>query len=801
MRITFASNPLDHFYLVMPTKDLYNRLVGLAVLPGRDGITARHHAGTAGELAFGEYVMANDLLSSVVSIEQQAAAAGSLVAKTNADQLPPSNGSVLPASSALGKIVIHGKVIDYPLLLKEYARLYPEQARKMLTDSFLELFGQAQKSSGVEPTHFGHNDDEGRAATKSAADADRLCEEMLKLIAASNQGQPNFRAHKHMAMAIIGIAAADLKKEDRDVRVHHAFTRASHLADRTAAGQISIGDEIYQELPRYRQDLYSRSDSIPNPASGSLPLEWRLQVDQPLRPPVGRLCVMRVDMARFSKIVDNMTVYHGDRGRATTAVQNDIMTILSDGFKNAVKLPLDRFLCSTFEGDGGNFLFTSPADAHRVAVEILKRAEEHNHKPREKKMHDALRCFRIGVDFGEIKRDATGEYGGAPFIDATRLEAGGPTGEIRMSEPAYRQLPEEVREFYGDQELVAGKDHDAPIPARRFKVTDRALWIEEDKLHREYPPIKYPNRDFLHERKRAKQETCFIICPINSGAEKVGRVFETLIGPVCEQSGLSITRADRLPGNRKKVIGRSLKSADIVVAYLGNPSGGWNTNVILEVGFRLATGLPLVIISDTGPRGEIPDYQRLLPLQLVHDNILTIGENPADAAESLRQEIEASRSRKPASKWNCPHPEIEFLFRNINDVTITETNDAARNLFGTANVQNGPIANLRASLDERCEQAQIEARRAEFFGVISSLFQQTTRTADPTTKFSVPLSRIPIVFKDAPSDRRTGTVHGYLPILTRWTYASGVFRMRYMFVEVSGSMRLDRDRGFYVCDV
>ena len=47
-----------------------------------------------------------------------------------------------------------------------------------------------------------------------------------------------------------------------------------------------------------------------------------------------------------------------------------------------------------------------------------------------------------------------------------------------------------------------------------------------------------------------------------------------------------------------KDIYTALQTDPTVIAYLGGASSEWNPNVMIEVGYRRATGLPIVLLRD-----------------------------------------------------------------------------------------------------------------------------------------------------------------------------------------------------------
>jgi hypothetical protein len=518
---------------------------------------------------------------------------------------------------------------------------------------------------------------------------------------------------------------------------------------------------------------------------------------------------MEIDMARFSRAQAYMKEMIGDG--APAQLRQQIVEIISAGFERAGAASYERYLFK-WGGDGGIFFFEDPVLAHRVAVEVLTQAEEkRNRGARERNFADALRCFRVGIDFGRLDRGDGAAYDGEPLTRAQRLQSGGPTGEIRVSEEFYRQLPEDLRRAYGDREPIFGKDHDDAqgTPGRRLLVAERAPWTEVGRDNKPFPPIKQPNSDFPAAPDAGPAlELCFVICPLGEDQPRTARVFDELIAPACRKAGAGYEprRASDIPGDRKSIIAENLWNAPLVVAYLGSPTT-WNYNVILELGIRLATGLPLVILSDGFDDGREPDYQRLLPFQIVHHNVITVPPEPGRRLQKLIDEIGNSRARMTAA-WESLNPVMEFKYTTVNDAVITDANETARTVFGAQNVRKGQrVDQFRRLITERTDPAQAAARREEQLAILNALMARAVYGAEDAAggtaaDWQPRRARIPIVFKDAPTDPDTGRpLVGFLPIILRYHFDQQVTRVRYLYLRVSAAMRLEDGASYYVCDI
>src|SRR4051794_14890023 len=84
-------------------------------------------------------------------------------------------------------------------------------------------------------------------------------------------------------------------------------------------------------------------------------------------------------------------------------------------------------------------------------------------------------------------------------------------------------------------------------------------------------------------------------------------VLDTYIRPACELADFEAVRADHGIGqNIVQGVTSTLSNAPMAIAYMGAPSNCrvatcsgssfWNANVMIEVGYRLASRLPLLFI-------------------------------------------------------------------------------------------------------------------------------------------------------------------------------------------------------------
>lgn len=708
-----------------------------------------------------------------------------------------------PESPASGKTTCLAllKSVDYEAILAHYQAVHggAKEGDIALSNQFARIFEEARTRAMVASETFArYAPGVGYFTTSDADDAEALASEMIRIAASQNTAIPILELHKNVLAVIVMSPMA----EDGFAPAHEMIEKAEELARMTGSGEIRVSDAVYRSLSAERRGQYERvtGDAATGASPGSV--TWRRKpVAADEMPSTVQRAVMVVDMARFSRIQANMKLMYKDSGPST--LSNQIISIISEGFSSAGAASYELYM-HKWGGDGGIFLFDDPALAHRVAVEILKQAEEHhNREARDNNCDDAMRCFRVGIDFGRLDRAADRkEFAGEAITRATRLESGGPSGEIRVTEEFYARLSEDLRRAYGGKQPIFGKDHDQAkgIPSRRLKVADRAPWTEVGRDNKPFGPIE-PNGDFPEQMSAVPAlEQCFVICPLGDDLPRVSDVFDRLIVPGCARAGFTARRATDLPGDRKSVIAEQLLNSGLVIAYLGSPEQ-WNDNVILEVGIRLATALPLIILSDSLEDGREPDYQRLLPFQIVHQNVITVPRNPEQRTQKLIDEISNSRARD-AQAWESPNPVIEFRYRTFDEVIITDANETARTVFGADNVLKGQtVEHLRNYMNSHCDPAQMAARGEEQMALLDALLAHAIRGRTAAKGWKPPRARIPIVLNNADVDPATGKPIGYLPIVLRYHFDQQFTRVRYLYLRVSAAMKKDETAGYYVCDI
>ena len=121
----------------------------------------------------------------------------------------------------------------------------------------------------------------------------------------------------------------------------------------------------------------------------------------------------------------------------------------------------------------------------------------------------------------------------------------------------------------------------------------------------------------------------------------------------------------------------------MTIAYMGGIP--WNPNVMIEIGYRMSTKLPLVFLCDQDKCGKDPD----IPFHLQNRWVVTLpvsGVDP-DKIEELVKVIRAVEREPRPLEW--PHPIALINVRNRNvetvstqDLIYTAASKQAEELFG-----------------------------------------------------------------------------------------------------------------------
>ncbi|MFM2006954.1 MAG: hypothetical protein RLZZ09_2609, partial [Pseudomonadota bacterium] len=165
----------------------------------------------------------------------------------------------------------------------------------------------------------------------------------------------------------------------------------------------------------------------------------------------------------------------------------------------------------------------------------------------------------------------------------------------------------------------------------------------------------------LHKRFSRDAQRCFIISPIGPEGSEIRKradyVFSKYIKPACEATHFRPVRGDMLPGQLVTTeMLQAINSDPIVIAYLGAPYPALNNNVMMEIGGRVISNSPMVVIKDATYNGEIYD----LPFDFNHLRIVDIpeGEEPSESqtVTIINTIFSELRARTIDDQWTRVYP-------------------------------------------------------------------------------------------------------------------------------------------------
>jgi hypothetical protein len=321
-------------------------------------------------------------------------------------------------------------------------------------------------------------------------------------------------------------------------------------------------------------------------------------------------------------------------------------------------------------------------------------------------------------------------------------------------------------------------------------------------------------------------KVCFVISPLGPEdsvtRKRADYVLETYIIPACERASYDPVRGDHDTGqNIVEGTNTALNNAPMAVAYMGpgpDPASGegcWNANVMIEIGYRLASRLPLIFLCDQNSKGNVPD----LPLNL--QNLRVIGlprPDPSDRkwvdpcpgrivdrlVRQFRNEEQAGRildSMHPVAAINAASAQFE----SPSNLYYTAASECADDVFGVEPGDGQPprlvgctMQQFLASAEKRMHPNQWSAFRRDQIVARSKL---KLRASDADGKQST--ATVPIVFETHENDEYNH--RAFLPIIVE-DYRSRDrrnwynLRVLYLNVTTATEMATDADgKQFYAC--
>lgn len=291
---------------------------------------------------------------------------------------------------------------------------------------------------------------------------------------------------------------------------------------------------------------------------------------------------------------------------------------------------------------------------------------------------------------------------------------------------------------------------------------------------------------------------CFVVLPMGADGSDVRAqsdwVFTRVIRPACER----LKYATIHPGEQDGQdvwgdISDSLMAADHVVAYLG--SAPWNPNVMLEVGYRLATAKPLVVLA--------PDD---LPFDLKNHRTVILPKVPSSLGDDQIEDkvaelVELSTKRMARDRgWAGLHPTatIEVDRRpgidpELRDHRISDASERAARLFAIDRAEligmsPATIIERLATLMDRTQYKAFVEEQQRLYEMLSS---DDTVGVDSRRVIH---AEVPIVLTQHPDPAHY--LRAFLPAILSNDQVGERALQRVVYVDVSPHIRKD-DQGVY----
>jgi ubiquinone/menaquinone biosynthesis C-methylase UbiE/PAS domain-containing protein len=361
--------------------------------------------------------------------------------------------------------------------------------------------------------------------------------------------------------------------------------------------------------------------------------------------------------------------------------------------------------------------------------------------------------WKIGIASGLPAADVT--------VEASRLADEAPPGHAFIAEAVHRELAPRSSARYLPSQEVAGYRACQTIPAGYRR--------------------------------------CFVVLPMGSdGSPERSRsdcVFARVIRPACERLKYVTVHPGQQEGeNVWGDISNSLMAADHVIAYLG--AAPWNPNVMLEVGYRLATAKPLVVLA---PAGE-------LPFDLKNHRTIILPADPSELAEAeaeakVAELMELTTKRVARDRgWAGLHPTatIEVDRRagidpELRDHRITDASERTARLFAIdrAELIGMPPAAVMERLSTLMDKTQYKAFLEEQGRLYEKLSSDDAIGAESRRTVH---AEVPIVLTQHPDPEHY--LRAFLPAILSNDQVGERALQRVVYVDMSRHIRRD-DQGVY----
>jgi hypothetical protein len=273
-------------------------------------------------------------------------------------------------------------------------------------------------------------------------------------------------------------------------------------------------------------------------------------------------------------------------------------------------------------------------------------------------------------------------------------------------------------------------------------------------------------------------ECCFVIAESN---ERTDVVLERIIRPACGRTNLNPVLSFNVAGPVWKGIANLLQTAPMCIAFLGNDKDDcWNANVMIELGIRLASGLPVVMLCDVLTGNNLK-----LPFDIAGQQVIKIlPDCEESASQALRKMLEnrGSLGRSLRSEHACAvitAPTSVEQLANANNWKYLVASKRAEEMFGKLSGFSledfyGRCKNIMCRRDY---DAFVAEQRLLIRAVVDAFCSPNGRRDEPVAKTPIVVSR---------HESNHFNRHAFLPIIVNIDPLDELLQLHVLYLDVTG---------------
>jgi ubiquinone/menaquinone biosynthesis C-methylase UbiE len=395
---------------------------------------------------------------------------------------------------------------------------------------------------------------------------------------------------------------------------------------------------------------------------------------------------------------------------------------------------------------------------------------------------DALGASRAASDL--LTRAISASGSGHP-IQPLSLSVDGGANPAKLTVSALR-LAEDIAE---NNQIVI-----APSIYERLPLLERDTYGAAEQIAGRAVRRRFPNG----------MDSCFVISPIGAEGspvrERANLIFDEYVKRGCAELNLRPYRSDQqFSRTVRQAMMASISQAKLVFAYVGGPP--WNANVMIEIGYRLASGGAIVLVRDSEADSESKDP---LPFDIADIQVLSLPPREPDQAKRDEAIADISRAMTAAldhipDPWTSHHPfmQVEIDRRGDNHLIKDATREAAALFAVDRRLAGAKVADVVTKLHSFMPEGQFPAFAKEQSDLITELMR--IRVFDPSKSSCHVVATVPMVFEGHPNplyDQRA-----FLPIIVRYDGSSNEDRLELnvLYLDVTSAVRVSN--GVFKCQL